>query len=101
MLEILTGFPLWLSLKSRVSTVNGKSIIGMGLFGVQGREGKKILVKQQQLLKNIPQTLKKYECFGLDRDPLFMDLLERMLDFNPLRRISPQEIINHPFIVNS
>jgi len=66
LLEILTGFPLWLSLKSRVSTLLGKSIIGMGIFGVQGREGKKILQKQQALLRNIPQTLKKYECFGLD-----------------------------------
>lgn len=98
MLEILTGFPLWLSLKGRVTTVSGKSIIGTGIFGVQGREGRKILIKQQQLLKNIPQMLKKYECFGLDRDPLFMDLLERMLDFNPMRRISPMEIINHPFM---
>jgi hypothetical protein len=46
LLEILTGFPLWLSLKGRVATSNGKSIIGTGLFGVQGREGKKILLKQ-------------------------------------------------------
>jgi serine/threonine protein kinase len=42
--------------------------------------------------------LKKYECFGLDKDNNFMDLLLRMLDFNALRRISPEEIIEHPFI---
>lgn len=45
LLEIMSGFPLWLSLKGRVSLPNGKNIIGMGLFGVQGREGKKILIK--------------------------------------------------------
>ena len=27
-----------------------------------------------------------------------MDLLFGMLDFNPLRRISPEEILAHPFL---
>jgi len=43
LLEILTGCPLWLSLKSRMITAQGKSIMGTGLFGVCGRDGKKIL----------------------------------------------------------
>mmetsp|Transcript_39524 Transcript_39524/g.37993 ORF Transcript_39524/g.37993 Transcript_39524/m.37993 type:complete len:147 (+) Transcript_39524:1633-2073(+) len=34
LLEIITGFPLWLSLKSRVTGLNGRSVIGTGLFGV-------------------------------------------------------------------
>ena len=34
LLEILTGFPLWLSLKGRITTQSGKSIIGLGLLGV-------------------------------------------------------------------
>jgi serine/threonine protein kinase len=97
LLEIVTGFPVWMSLKCRASTANGKSVMGAGIFGVQGREGKKILVKQQQLLKNLPATLKKYECYGLNQDPLFMDLLLRMLDFDPRSRISPAEIIASPF----
>jgi serine/threonine protein kinase len=42
--------------------------------------------------------LKKYDCFGLDRDVDFMDLLFGMLEFNPLKRISPQEVLSHPFI---
>jgi serine/threonine protein kinase len=45
--------------------------------------------------------LKKFDCFGLDRNLNFMDLLYQMLDFNPMRRISPNDILNHPFIVNS
>ena len=43
LLEICTGCPLWLSLKSRMVTSSGKSIVGTGLFGVCGRDGKKIL----------------------------------------------------------
>ena len=45
-LEILSGFPLWLSLKSRVLTSEGLSIINYGLFGVAGRDNLKILSKQ-------------------------------------------------------
>ena len=87
-----------------MQTPQGKSIIGMGLFGVQGREHKKILAKQILLFKsNDPvqfiQTLKKsYDCFGLDRDEDFVDLLWGMLDFNPIRRMSPDEILDHPFL---
>lgn len=38
LVEILTGFPLWLSLKSRVVTADNRSIINIGLFGVAGRD---------------------------------------------------------------
>ena len=45
------------------------------------------------------QNLKKsYDCFGLDRDEDFVDLLWGMLDFNPIRRMSPDEILDHPFL---
>jgi dual specificity tyrosine-phosphorylation-regulated kinase 2/3/4 len=43
LLEILTGFPLWLSLKSKVKGLDGKNIINYGIFGVQGRDNGKIL----------------------------------------------------------
>jgi hypothetical protein len=33
-LEIISGIPLWLSLKSRVKSLEGKNIINYGLFGV-------------------------------------------------------------------
>jgi hypothetical protein len=99
LLEIATGFPVWMSLKCRVSTIDGKSVLGSGLLGVQGREGKRILAKQQQILKNIPQLLRKYECYGLDRDPLFIDLIEKILCTDPAKRISPIDIIKHPFCI--
>ena len=99
LLEILTGIPVWMSLKCRAQTATGKSLVSLGILGVQGRDGKKIFAKQQQSLKNLGQTLKKYDCYGLDKDPHFMDLLLRMLDPNPLNRISPGEIQAHPFIL--
>jgi dual specificity tyrosine-phosphorylation-regulated kinase 2/3/4 len=52
LLEVLSGFPLWLSLKSRVLSLENRSIINYGMFGVAGRDNQKILVKQQQLLKS-------------------------------------------------
>jgi len=42
-LELMSGFPLWLSLKSRVKSLDGRSIVNYGIFGVQGRENSKIL----------------------------------------------------------
>lgn len=44
-IEILSGFPLWMSLKSRVRTLEGKNIINYGLFGVSGRDNEKIYNK--------------------------------------------------------
>ena len=46
LLEILSGFPLWLSLKSRMITDKNRSVMGHGLFGVSGRDSIKILEKQ-------------------------------------------------------
>jgi hypothetical protein len=50
LVEMLSGFPLWLSLKARVRTPEGKSIINYGLFGVAGRDNYKILQKQAQVM---------------------------------------------------
>ena len=38
LLEIISGFPLWLSLKGRMRSLKGKNIFGKGIFGVQGRD---------------------------------------------------------------
>lgn len=38
LLEVITGFPLWLSLKGRTKTLRGKQIFGTGVFGVAGRD---------------------------------------------------------------
>lgn len=100
-LEIITGFPLWLSLKGRIRSIGGKNIFGMGIFGVQGRDCKKIYQKQKNLLSNgLKNSLKKYDWNGYDNDYEFMDLLSRLLNINPTKRLSPQEVLCHPFISN-
>jgi serine/threonine protein kinase len=45
-------------------------------------------------------SLRKFDmsAHGLDRDDSFLDLLFGMLDWNPLKRMSPEEILSHPFI---
>ena len=52
MLEILTGVPLWLSLKGRVS-YKEKTVLRYGLFGVRGRNYDKILARQQEVISNL------------------------------------------------
>lgn len=81
LVEILSGFPLWLSLKSRVLTNENKSIVNFGLFGVAGRDNSKILAKQQQLLgqgfKQLLEILKKsynYSGQAWVQDKHFLDL---------------------------
>jgi dual specificity tyrosine-phosphorylation-regulated kinase 2/3/4 len=95
MLEILTGFPLWISYKCR--TINGKkNIISTGLFGVSGRVGSKIMAKQQEVVKNLRHTLIKYNSFLHSKE--LIDLLKKMLDLDPLERISPVAALDHPFL---
>ena len=45
LLEVLSGFPLWLSLKSRVLALDGQTRINVGMFGVAGRDNAKIMAK--------------------------------------------------------
>lgn len=55
------------------------------------------MAKQNQVLRNLHTTLKKFECYGLDDDPYFMDLLARMLCEDPTQRIAPSQILEHKF----
>mmetsp|Transcript_10331 Transcript_10331/g.15842 ORF Transcript_10331/g.15842 Transcript_10331/m.15842 type:complete len:99 (-) Transcript_10331:26-322(-) len=93
----MTGIPAWMSLKCRASTINGRSVMGQGVFGVTGRDERKIINKQINLLQNLGGVLKKHDCYALERNPEFMDLLVRMLAPNPGERISPMDLVAHPF----
>ncbi|CDW78492.1 protein kinase domain containing protein [Stylonychia lemnae] len=105
LLEILSGFPIWLSLKSRVKGLDGRHIINYGIFGVQGRDNSKILQKQHQTLSNGMPTLKKVLKKGFDAggnilidNSEFMDVMGQMLDWNPNTRISPNDVLKHKFL---
>ncbi len=97
LLEILTGFPLWLSLKARVELAPNKNLISHGVFAVQGKAPEKILQKQKEAIERMGEVLARYECF--DKDPQLLDLLCRMLDPNPKTRISPREALSHPCLI--
>ena len=101
LLEIITGFPLWLSLKGRAKTLKGRQIFGWGLFGVQGRDWSKIYQKQKLLLdKDLTSSLIKYDTNGYEKDDEFLDLLQNLLQINPLKRISAKSALCHPFMTS-
>lgn len=61
MLEMVVGFPLWLTYKGRIVKENNTqnaSLCMTGLFAIQGRVPKKISVKQVQILKSLKKVLK-------------------------------------------
>lgn len=106
-IEILSGFPLWLSLKSRVKSLDGKSLINYGIFGVSGRDNSKILQKQNQIfghnrgLDKLKELLRKgYDYTGnkLVDNHDFMKLLSQMLEYDPGRRMQPSQISSSEFV---
>jgi len=95
LLEVLTGFPLWFSMKGRIETNRG-NIVSYGLFAVKGKEPNRIAQKQRETIKNLKTVLKDYYAFIQDVEVI--DLLSKMLRTDPMMRISPQEALNHPFL---
>lgn len=53
LLEMVIGFPLWLSYKGRIIKDEMSSVCMLGLFGVQGRVNKKISEKQRDISRRI------------------------------------------------
>ena len=98
LLELLSGFPLWLSLKSRVQATSGRSVINYGLFGVSGRDNQKIFTKQKQLFSSWA-NLRKVLASNYDgqcriyNNGDFMELLRGILDLDPGRRLDPTDVL--------
>jgi dual specificity tyrosine-phosphorylation-regulated kinase 2/3/4 len=97
-LEILIGIPHWISYKCKITGKKGKEILKTGLFAVKGRTYDKIIAKQKNLIENLEAKLE--ECLDV-QDPnnqKLCDLLIKMFEWNPKKRISPEEIVKHPFL---
>lgn len=106
LLELSLGSPLWLSFKCRVADDNRPNSAAMGLFAVPGRDPEKIMQRQVDALcqRGLPNVLKN--CPGVpivgDSGPCTgLDLLSRMMAWDPLDRISPQEALRHPWLQES
>ena len=97
-LEILIGIPHWISYKCKVIGKKGKEVLKTGLFAVKGRCYDKIIAKQKSLIENLDEKLE--ECLDV-KDAMnqkLCDLLVKMFEWNPKKRISPEEIVKHPFL---
>ena len=98
LMEIATGYPVWMGLKVKQLNLNGKSYVGKGLFGVKDRQLEALIAQQKKIVSNIPATLKKFESYGLAQDEDFLDLLGKMLQVDPKKRISPHGILKHKYL---
>ncbi|KAL4506038.1 hypothetical protein ABPG72_013799 [Tetrahymena utriculariae] len=99
MLEVLTGLPHWLAYKCRIVDKQGKSNLKYGLFCTKGQDYEKIIQKQQQFCdnfsNNVKEIIKQFDCQVTAKK--FQDLLKKMMKFNSIERISPQQALQHPF----
>ena len=95
LLEIISGIPLWMSLKSRVER-HGRLVTCRGLLAAQGRDPSAILRLQYGIVKDVKNVIRKISSFDVPSE--LADLIEKMLKWDPMKRISPSEALQHPFL---
>lgn len=98
LLEMALGTPLWLSYKCRVAS-DQRNSAGLGLFAVPGRDPEKILLRQADAVchKGLGAVLRNGAGVPLDADGgQGLDLLEQMMSWDPMARISPYDALAHP-----
>jgi len=94
LVEILNNAPIWLYTSHRLVLVTGDRLkMTQGLVGNKTRSLDQIIKVQEKLVGNLKSTLNKTDNYGLYRDDDFMDLLGKMLEFDPQNRISPSDIL--------
>lgn len=93
--EILEGIPIWLNYKCKIINGKGKEVYKTGLLATKRRDYNKIMERQLEIKRKIENI-----CLnnGVENED-FIDLLEKMLQEEPIRRISPQEILKHDFLL--
>ena len=95
LLEMVSGAPLWMSLKCKVG--NKAKSLKYGLFAAKGRAYDKICQKQKVFVDEMEETLSEF-LEGWPNPSGFYDLLSNMLNWDPKKRISPSGILNHPYL---
>lgn len=94
LLEIISGIPLWMSLKSRVLR-KGRIVVCKGLLAAQGRDPSIIYRLQAEIARDVNAAVRKNSAFEVPES--LVDLIEKMLRWDPMRRISPEQALNHHF----
>jgi len=101
-LELCLGTPLWLSYKCRVADDQRTHSAAPGLFAVQGRDPDKIMQKQLEALRqkglhNIVRNPQGVPITG-GGEGSGLELLDAMLAWDAIERISPWEALEHPWL---
>ena len=84
-----------MSLKSRVER-HGRLVVCRGLLAAQGRDPAAIFKLQIEITKDINATIRKVSAFHVPVE--LIDLIEKMLKWDPMKRISPGQALNHIFL---
>ena len=117
MLEIATGCPIYIAKKAIIikapeqKNENEKEgsaakdhqptqpMMGKGLFGIESRQNhlSALLARQRLIVEKLSTSLAKCETYGIANNQQFIDLVTQMLELDPKKRLSPEDIINHPY----
>ena len=97
-LELCLCCPIWMNFKTKI-VINGKILYTHGIFGCRMRDPSKIYQKQIEVSKNLKKLLNSSLLYMFEKEDKdnFVDLLGKMLNIDYTKRISSQDILNHPF----
>lgn len=103
-MEMIIGFPIWMSYKGRIVRGDKSSALMTGIFGVQGRIPSKIAKSQLQVAQNIPAFLQRFFgksdiCLGnCNQNEDFHQMLGLMMHQNPRLRKQPDTLLESKFL---
>ena len=99
LLEIVSGFPIWMPSECCARLAGGCSQGGAGLLGLDRakRSFGRIAELQRQISRDLPSTLEQHSLYDIAKDPQFEDLLQQLLHPDPKKRPSPFAILQHGF----
>jgi dual specificity tyrosine-phosphorylation-regulated kinase 2/3/4 len=94
-LEVLTGLPLWMSLKTVVHNYarGGVEELRCGLFAVRDRSFSAIIAKQLKVVTNLSFYLANCNYSGITPPTWLTTLLKSIFSIQPKDRPSPTKIV--------
>ena len=86
-----------MAVKCKLMPATNKPTVGQSIFAVKDREPLRIIAAQKKFMQDLLPSLKKLDTYSLCKHPELMDLTKKMLALDPQARLSPKEILGHPF----